>query len=343
MKRGINTRLDTEKTLHESSGAGKSTPEGVGDIQLPYLDDFILNLRANNLSEETAYNYDRDLKTFENFLSEDIKKDFKKLDKTDLLRFKAYLMSADRKTLKKGASKKKLSSYSINRMLSSLRSYLKFMEDMDHNPPVSPAAVKLIKNIKKHGQVPEFTEVIKIIEAPMKYEDDEKVALRNRAMLETLFATGMRISELLSLKVNQIDQTGRIYILGKGKKQRFVYLTPRALEHLKNYLAKRASTSEMLFVPYRGRNNQEKNKKISTNYLQFKIKKYRELLDINIPISCHTLRHGFATFLAENGANPAAIQILLGHESLDTTTRYVHASDKFAEKTHHDFHPLFEK
>ena len=203
-------------------------------------------------------------------------------------------------------------------------------------------AVKLIKNIKKHGQVPEFTELIKLIESPMKYEDNEQVALRNRAMLETLFATGMRISELLSLKVNQIDQTGRIYVLGKGKKQRFVYLTPRALTHLKNYLAKRNSVSEMLFVPYRGRNNNEKNKKISTNYLQFKIKKYREYLDINIPISAHTLRHGFATYLAENGANPAAIQILLGHESLDTTTRYVHASDKFAEKTHHDFHPLFD-
>jgi site-specific recombinase XerD len=311
---------------------------------LPHLDDFILNLKANNFSEETAYNYERDLKTFEYFLNEDIKKPFKKIDKTDLLRYKAYLNSSDRKTASlAGQSHKKLSSYSINRMLSALRSYLKFMEDMDHKPPVSPVAIKLIKNIKKHAQVPEFTELIKIIEAPMKYEKDGRVALRNRAMLETLFATGMRISELLSLKVNQIDQTGRIYVLGKGKKQRFVYLTPRALAHLKNYIAKRNSASEMMFIPYRGRNNNEKNKKISANYLQFKIKKYRELLDINLPISAHTLRHGFATYLAENGANPAAIQILLGHESLDTTTRYVHASDKFAEKTHHDFHPLFEK
>ena len=312
--------------------------------RLPYLDDFILNLKANNFSEETAYNYERDLNTFERFLNDDMNKQFEKIDKTDILRYKADLASSDRKAaISAKKTEKKLSSYSINRMLSSLRSYLKFMEEMDHYPPISSVAVKLIKNIKKHAQVPEFEELIRIIEAPMKYEEDERVALRNRAMLETLFATGMRISELLSLKVNQIDQTGRIYILGKGKKQRFVYLTPRALVHLKNYLAKRNSTSDMLFVPYRGRNNQEKNKKISTNYLQFKIKKYRELLDINIPISAHTLRHGFATYLAENGANPAAIQILLGHESLDTTTRYVHASDKFAEKTHHDFHPLFDK
>jgi site-specific recombinase XerD len=309
---------------------------------LPYLDDFILNLKANNFSEETSYNYDRDLKTFEYFLNNDIKKSFYKIDKTDILRYKAYLTSIDRKTAANEKTDKKLSSFSINRMLSALRSYLKFMEDMDHTPPVSSAAIKLIKNIKKHGQVPEFEELIKIIEAPTKYEDDEKIALRNRAILETLFATGMRISELLSLKVNQIDKTGRVYILGKGKKQRFVYLTPRALTHLKNYLAKRSSTSEMLFVPYRGKNNKEKNKKLSSNYLQYKIKKYRELLDLNIPISAHTLRHAFATYLAENGANPAAIQILLGHESLDTTTRYVHASDRYAEKNHHDFHPLFE-
>ncbi|MDD2757880.1 MAG: tyrosine-type recombinase/integrase [Patescibacteria group bacterium] len=307
---------------------------------LPYLDDFILHLRADNFSEETAYNYGRDLETFETFLNRDIKKDFNKIDKIDILRFKAYLTSIDRKTAKNHASKQKLGSFSVNRVLSGLRSYLKFLEDMDKTPPVSSTAVKLLRTEKKNARVPEFEEVIKIIEAPGKFETDQRVALRNRAMLETLFATGMRISELLSLKVNQIDQTGRIYVMGKGKKQRFVYLTPRALKHLQAYLAKRNSNSDMLFVPYRGRNCQEKNNKISTNYLQFKIKKYRELLDINLPVSAHTLRHSFATFLAEKGANPAAIQILLGHESLDTTTRYVHASDRYAEKTHHQFHPL---
>lgn len=260
-----------------------------------------------------------------------------------MIRYKAYLASNERKTAQTESSSKRLGSFSINRILSSLRSYLKFLENMDFKTPVSSASVKLIKTVKKHARVPEFDEIIKLIEAPNKYEDDEQIALRNRAMLETLFATGMRISELLSLKVNQIDKTGRIYVLGKGKKQRFVYLTPRAIEHLKNYVSKRNSSSEMLFVPYRGKNNQEKNKRISTNYLQFKIKRYRELLDINIPISAHTLRHAFATFLAEKGANPAAIQILLGHGSLDTTTRYVHASDRYAEKTHHEFHPLFEK
>jgi site-specific recombinase XerD len=310
------------------------------NIHLPKLDDFLLNLRASNFSPKTVYNYERDLMTFEQFLAHDIKQPFDKLTKTDLIRFKAYLTSDDRKTAGNKISEGRLGSFSTNRILSTLRSYITFLEDMDVKPPVSPTAIKLIKTEKKHARVPEFEEIIKLIEAPQRFEDDQQVALRNRALLETLFATGMRISELLSLKVNQIDKTGRIYIMGKGKKQRFVYLTPRALGHIANYLQARNSVSEMLFVPYRGSNNQEKNKKLSTNYLQWKIKRYRELLDINIPISAHTLRHAFATFLAEKGANPAAIQILLGHESLDTTTRYVHASDRYAEKTHHDFHPL---
>jgi site-specific recombinase XerD len=128
-------------------------------------------------------------------------------------------------------------------------------------------------------------------------------------------------------------------LLGK-QKERFVYLTPRATHHLKNYLTLRQSDSDYLFIPLRGANANEKNKKISTNYLQERIKYYRQAKDITVPLSAHSLRHGFATYLAESGANPAAIQILLGHESLETTTRYVHASDKYAEETHKKFHPL---
>jgi len=162
-------------------------------------------------------------------------------------------------------------------------------------------------------------------------------------MLETLFSTGVRISELINIKKEQIDKTGRIFILGKGKKERFVYLTPRAQRWIKKYLEVRGeSDSPYLFVPYRGKNVHLKDKKISPNYLEGRVKKYRELLGLNIPISPHGIRHAFATYLAESGANPAAIQILLGHESLDTTTRYVHASDRYAEKVQRKFHPLKE-
>lgn len=309
-------------------------------INLPQIDDYLLSLKSNNYSDETIYNYERDLEVFESFLN-DVKINFDNIDKKTILNYKAYLISQDRMTAKIERGLKRLSAFSINRMLSALRSYFKFLIDMDYKSPISPTTITLIKTDKKHPKVSEFEEIVKIIEAPNSFEKDKIVAARNRAMLEVLFSTGMRISELLNLKLEQIDNTGRIFIRGKGKKERFVYLTPRAHKHIKNYHKLRVKTdSPYLFIPLRGRNVHEKNKKVSTNYLQEKVKRYRELLGINIPLSCHSIRHAFATYLAESGANPAAIQILLGHESLDTTTRYVHASDKYAEKTHRRFHPL---
>ncbi len=147
----------------------------------------------------------------------------------------------------------------------------------------------------------------------------------------------------MSINRNQIDGSGRIFIRGKGKKERFVYLTPRAIGYVEAYLRLRTDDLAPLFIPYRGSNSTDAagyRRRISTNYLQERIKRYREKLKINVPTSAHSLRHGFATYLAESGANPAAIQVLLGHESLDTTTRYVHASDRYAEDTHRKFHPL---
>ncbi|TAN57295.1 hypothetical protein EPN15_04570 [Patescibacteria group bacterium] len=316
----------------------------MNNAELPHLDDFLLSLRVNNYSDETIYNYERDLNVFSLFLRDEIKKEFNNINKRDIDLYKAYLNSIDRKTAKGGDNEvKKLSSYSLNRMLSSLRTYLKYLIDLDYKTPIGPENIKLIKNERKHARVAEFDELVKLIEAPSKFEKKKIIAVRNRAMLELLFSTGMRISELVNLNRNQIDETGKIFIMGKGKKQRFVYLTPRAKLHLDEYSNLRTDNHPGLFIPYRGRNAGDAKKRISTNYFQDKIKKYRELLRINVPTSAHSLRHGFATYLAEQGASPAAIQILLGHESLDTTTRYVHASDKFAESTHRKFHPLAEK
>jgi site-specific recombinase XerD len=309
---------------------------------LPDLDDFLLHIQANNYSEETLYNYERDLKTFDSFLSNEINIPFSEITKKAIEQFKAYLNSSDRKTAEKNKAQKRLSSGSINRTLTSLRRYLSYLIDMDHDVPVAPGSIKLLRMEKKHPQVSELPQLIELIESPMKFEKEKIVALRNRAALETLFASGMRISELINLKISQLDKSGRIFIEGKGRKQRFIYLTERAKKHIDAYLAERVDDSPYLFIAGRGRNAKNKNKHISPNYLQMKIKKYRELLHINVPTSAHSLRHGFATYLAEEGANPAAIQILLGHESLDTTTRYVHASDKYAEDTHRKFHPLSE-
>lgn len=308
---------------------------------LKYLEDFLLHIQTNNYSSETLYNYERDLKTFENFLNNEIKISFEKINKKTIEQYKAYLVSRDRKTALDKKSEKNLTAGSINRILSSLRGYLKYLIKMDYHSPIAPESIELLKTEKKHPRVSEFEEIVKLIESPTQFEKNKIIALRNRTMLEILFSTGMRISELLNLKKIEINKRGRIFVMGKGKKERFVYLTPRAQTHLGNYLEIRGETdSPYLFIPYRGKNISKKDKKISPNYLQEKVKKYRELLDINIPISCHSIRHGFATYLAEQGASPVAIQILLGHESLNTTTRYVHASDRYAEKTHRQYHPL---
>lgn len=309
--------------------------------RLPLFDDFLLYLQTNNYSSETVYNYERDLQSFLYFLTEEIQKDFSGLTKGDVEQYKAYLLSQDRKTsINKDVTQLRLQSGSVNRILSSLRSFLKFLIFRDYKVPVAPENIRLVKKEVKHYKVAELKDLVRLIESPSHMEKGPIVAARNRAMLEMLFATGMRISELLSLNKQDIDRSGRIFIMGKGKKERFVYMTERALHHLDLYLSLRKDTNFALFVPQKGRRKGTKNCRISTNYLQERIKRYREKLGIIVPTSAHSLRHGFATYLAEEGASPIAIQMLLGHESLNTTTRYVNASDKFAQEAHKRFHPL---
>lgn len=310
---------------------------------LPLLDEFLLYLQTDNYSKETIYNYERDLATFSDFLNSEINKTFEEMNKGDIEKYKAYLLSQDRKTsITQKVSEVKLQSGSVNRTLSSLRSYLKFLISQDYQIPIQPESVKMVRMEKKHYRVAELDELVKLIKSPSNFEKDPFIATRNRAMLELLFATGMRISELLSLNRRDINSSGKIFIMGKGKKERFVYLTERATQQLNCYLALRQDSLQALFIPTRGKNMAKKERRISPNYLQNKIKKYREKLNIIVPVSAHSIRHGFATYLAEEGASPVAIQLLLGHESLATTTRYVNASDKFAEEAHKKYHPLSE-
>ena len=266
---------------------------------LPQLEDFLLHLQVNKFSKETIYNYERDLTVFDNFLSKDLKSDFKDLSKRSIELYKAYLSSKDRLTVDMHKSMKYLSSGSINRYLSSLRRYLTYLIEMDYPIPIPPQAIKLVKTEKKIAKVAELDQLTELIEFPSTIEKEPLVAKRNRAILEVLFSTGLRISELVNLKITEIAKNGQIYVMGKGKKERFVYLTPRAQKHLKEYLDTRGDDSPYVFIPYRGQNNPDKAKKISANYIQMKIKKYREILGINVPTSAHSLRHGFATYLAE--------------------------------------------
>lgn len=184
---------------------------------LPDFDDFLLYLKTNNYSTETVYNYERDLKVFSDFL-DGSSKQFSNVDKSTIAHYKAYLGSSDRKTaIMATEQEEKLASRSVNRMLSSLRSYLKWRIDMDKDTPIPPDAVKLVKTERMHGQVAELGDLVRLVEAPTTLESDKLVSLRNRAMLEVLFSTGLRISELCSLDRSQIDSSGKIFVMERKK------------------------------------------------------------------------------------------------------------------------------
>ncbi len=340
---------------------------------LPLMREFILSLKNDNYSKQTLDNYSRDLEIFSSFLYY-IETSFEKLSKIDIIEYKGFLrdqnyipilhafqkgeeltkeiieksrseISEKKKALYKG----QLSDSSVNRMLSALRRYLTFLEDIDKEPPIPANAVKMIKAEKKEKQVAELDELIKLLEYPSEVENDPVVAARNRSILELIFSTGMRISEVASLDRDMIRiennqlADNKIYVMGKGKKQRFVYLTERAIHFMNEYLKFRTDEFPAMFIPTKGTRKATENPyivRLSQNYIQMKIADYRRKLGIIVPTSAHSLRHGFATYLAEEGANPAAIQRLLGHSSLQTTSRYVHASDKFAEEAHRENHPL---
>ena len=148
-------------------------------VLLPLFDDFLLYIKTQNYSEETVYNYERDLETFNQYLSnlpDASPTSFKRVNKMVINQYKAYLASQDRLTsIKKEKGVVKLSSYSMNRMLSSLRSYLKYLVDVDYPIPVSAEAVKLVKTEKKHAKVAEFDQLVKLIEAPLVLEKDKKL------------------------------------------------------------------------------------------------------------------------------------------------------------------------
>ncbi len=236
--------------------------------ELPYKEDFLLELENSNYSLETISNYRRDLSTLEAYMN--MKNlDFPALNKRMLTSYKGFLRSPDylvkiidwwksakvalesfdRVRIEKiydqfmlehsrREENQALSSRSINRVLSALRSYLKYLVEFEliEKMPVTSDQVKLIKVEKKKKQVAELGELVKLMEFPTEFEKDPLIGARNRAILELLFSSGLRISELIRLNRQDLNEEGKVYIMGKGKKQRFIYITPRAKHFINEYL-----------------------------------------------------------------------------------------------------------
>jgi len=309
---------------------------------LPHIDDFLLNLETEHYSPYTIRDYERYLEVFDDFLNES-SVPFDKINRQTITSYKACLGALGRNTAKLGnPSDKQLAPCTINYKLAALRVYLRYLIGIDYPCPLAPEAVENLKAVPKRPQLPELKDLIRLIEAPSP--ESNIMELRDKAILETLFNTGLRVSELVSLNCDQLDLERRQFGLkGKGDKIRIVFLSDTVAQWVGRYLQSRRDHFKPLFVRHSGKVDARKSgekMRLTVRSIQNIVTKYAKRCGLSIKATPHTLRHCFATYLAEEGANPVPLLVLFGHESLDTTTRYVHASDKYAEETHRKYHPL---
>lgn len=175
-------------------------------------------------------------------------------------------------------------------------------------------------------------------------EGDSVRILRDRAILETLYSTGLRVSELVSLNCNQVDLDRREFMIrGKGKKPRIVFLSDRAVDAIKNYLAIRQDSFDPLFLNYgRGKKGDDitlgEKRRLSTVMVQYLVRNYARKAGIIKKVTPHVLRHSFATELLINGADIRSVQEMLGHASITTTQIYTHLTNKRLREVHEKFH-----
>jgi len=309
---------------------------------LPHIDDFLMNLQANHYSTLTIRDYKGYLEVFDHFLNEsDVP--FDKINKQTIDSHRVYLAGLGRDTRKLGSrSDKQLAPCTINYKLAGLRVYLRYLIDIGYACPLPPEAVKNLKALPKRSQLPELKDLIRLIEAP--FPQANIVEMRDKAILETLFSTGLKVSELVSLNREQVDlKRKRLGLKGKGEKIRTVFLSDTAVRWIGRYLQSRRDHFQPLFIRHSGKVDSWKRgegMRLTPRSVQNIVTKYAKRCGLPITATPETLRHCFATYVAGQGANPVPLQFLFGHESLDTTTRYVHASDKYAEETHRKYHPL---
>lgn len=303
---------------------------------LKHLNDFLEYLAVEKgLSNKTQENYKMFLKKFFNFLDENRLSDLKPHELTDdhVWKYRVWLSRSFNK-FKKTPLKKSTQNY----YLIALRAFLVYFTD--RNILSLPAEkIKLAKD-KDERAVKFLTleQVKKLLETP---KSSTLTGLRDRAILETLFSTGLRVAELVSLNRDQVKlkpdtKDLELSITGKGNRTRTVYFSERAVRHLKNYLAKRTDNDRALFINYRG--PKKSAKRLTSRSVENLVKKYALLAGIPVPTTPHILRHSFATDLLMQGVDLRTVQEFLGHKNITTTQVYTHVTNRRLRDIHRKFH-----
>lgn len=292
-----------------------------------HLDSFLVYLTMNRgLSKNTIESYSRDVSSLVAFLEKRGISDPAAVSESDVAAFFDHLR------------RKKLSPRSVARNIVSLKQFFRFLltENMITEDPlrntVSPKPAKTLPHTLS------LDEVEKLLAEPEKGKTDE--ALRDRAMLEVLYATGVRVSELVALELNRVNlDHGYVITLGKGSKERIVPIGDAAIRKTRDYLGDarprllRGRASEYLFVTSRTAS------KMSRQRFWRIIKNYAMAAGIHSHITPHVLRHSFATHLLERGADLRAIQAMLGHSDISTTQIYTYVEKERLKRIHEKSHP----
>lgn len=223
--------------------------------------------------------------------------------------------------------------------LIALRGFLGYLSKRDI-PSLSPDKVDLPKVNRKQVTFLTFEEVKRMISCIPADESEEH--LRDRAILELLFSSGLRVSEMVNLNRDHINTKRREFMVrGKGQKDRPIFVGKSAAEHVEHYLAKRADTLSPLFINY-SRNNTPGTsgdfRRLTPRSIQRIISRYARLAGITKHVSPHTMRHSYATDLLMNGADIRSVQSMLGHSNISTTQVYTHVTDAHLREVYEKFH-----
>ena len=297
-----------------------------------------------NLSQGTIKMYHLYLNSFLEWAKEFINNDnpsYKQVDQDLVREFRLYL---NRRHSDKGANDI-IRRNTQNRYLTALRSFFKYLiVEMDYDDALIPDKIILGK---QDPRVPKYLSVDQVSDLFNVQNLNKKSGLRDRAILETLFSTGMRISELINLNKDEITpqilERGELAVIGKGRKLRTVYLSKTAIEWLRKYLMTRRDNFKPLFLRYSGKSMEAndvegKSLRITPRSVQRLIKSYAIKAGISQNVTPHVLRHSFATDLLIAGADLRSVQELLGHSDVSTTQIYTHVTNKHLKEVHEKFH-----